>query len=356
MPSHTLHFIKPCRKTDSSPRLTPSIVAENKRKGIETTLILDLNILVRMEDVIIRRHSPNDFDLTRLINFINSCPPQSLCLTAGFALNEVHPKFKKLSFEMYELFLSIFCPQMVDHPTATRNTPNEAERTRAYEFSELSIEEQHLYSVPFFSLMQIHIINATKPSLSGVEKFKTYMSRVCDEIDMLSAVEAEIAKYCFCDKKPNYSDELNAKIEDIKNNFMSGSNKPAQRFKNIFNGVQDLKYIKGALEFSKEHFYGKTQDTWIATLDSKLYWLSESIHHYPVAGERDGKYFSINRSYDQQTCNYWLSVDALQEQLQHERSQNGKGTAPLGETGLPRIHNTLTTNGFREFFAVFKPT
>ncbi|QJI18738.1 MULTISPECIES: hypothetical protein [unclassified Pseudomonas] len=354
MSKHTLHFIKPCRKTDSSPRLTPNIVAENKRRGIETTLLLDLNILIRMEDVILRKHSPNDFDLTRLINFINLCPSESLCLTPGLALSEVHPKFKKLSFEIYEVFLSIFCPGMVDHPTATRNTLNEEERTRAYEFSELSIEEQYLYSVSLFSLMQIHIISAKHHNLSGVEKFELYLARVCGDIDMLSAVEAEIAKYCFCDKKLKYSKALNDKIEHIKENFMSGNSKPKQRFINIFNGVQDLKYIRGALEFSQEYFYGKPQDTWIATLDSKLYWLSESVHHYPVAGERDGKYFSIVRSPDQETCDYWMSVDRLQEHLQEKRRLNGKGVAPLGKDGMPRIHKTLTTTGFEEFFAVFK--
>ncbi|NWB64472.1 MULTISPECIES: hypothetical protein [Pseudomonas] len=353
MTSHTLHFIKACRETDSSPKLTPSIVTSNKREGIETTLILDLNILVRMEDVILRKHSPNEFDLTRLINFINSCPPHSLCLSPGFALNEVHPKFKKLSFEMFEVFLSIFCPGMIDHPTATRNTEQEQERTRAYEFSELSIEEQYVYSVSFFSLMQIHLINAKHPSLSGIEKFEKYLIRVCDGIDMLSALEAEIAKYCFCDKKPTYTMALNDKIEDIKKNFMDGSKKPKQRFKNIFNGVQDLKYIRGALQFSQQEFFGKLQDTWIATLDSKLYWLSESAHHFPVAGEPDGKYFSIVRSPDQQGCQYWLTVDLLQEQLSKQRVLNGKGSAPLGDEGMPRIHKALTTEAFEEFFATF---
>lgn len=353
MSSHTLHFIKACRETDSSPKLTPSIVTANKREGIETNLILDLNILVRMEDVILRKHSPNEFDLTRLINFINLCPPHSLCLSPGFALSEVHPKFKKLSFEIFDVFLSIFCPGMIDHPTATRNTEQEQERTQAYEFSELSIEEQYIYSVSFFSLMQIHIINAKYPSLSGVEKYKKYLTKVCDGIDMLSAVEAEIAKYCFCDKKPKYSTTLNYKIDAIKQNFMDGSSKPKQRFKNIFNGVQDLKYIRGALEFSQKHFFGKTQDTWIATLDSKLYWLSESVHHYPVAGEPDGKYFSIVRSPDQDACHYWTVVDLLQKQLREERELNGKGSAPLGDDGMPKIHKALTTKGFEEFFATF---
>lgn len=354
MNTHKLHFIKPCRKTDSSPILTPSIVTENKRKGIETTLILDLNILIRMEDVILKKRNPNEFDLTRLINFINLCPPESLCLTPGLALDEVHPKFKKLSFEIYEVFLSIFCPGMIDHPTATRNTLQEDERTRAYEFSELNLEEQYFYSVSFYSLMQIHIINANHKNLSSIEKFKCYLDRVCNNIDMISSMEAEIAKYCFCEKSHNYSNTLNDKIDDIKKNFTSASSKPKQRLKNIFNGVQDLKYIKGALEYSQELFFGKPQDTWIATLDSKLYWLSESAHHYPVDGERDGKYFSIVRSSDQETCNYWSSVDQLQVHTQAERQQRGKGKVPLDNDAIPIIHKTLTTKGFEEFLDTFK--
>lgn len=348
-----LRFIKPSRKTDSSPILTPEHVIANKRRNTETSLFLDLNILIRMEDVFLKGANPEEVGLMKLVNFINQCPPESLCLSPGFALSEVHPKYKKRCFELFEVFLSAFCPQMIDHPIATRHSEVELDDTRTRRFEELTIGEQYFHSVSFYSLLQIHIIDKTKDDLQPHEKFSAYLDDVSKDINMLSAVEAEIAKYCFCTKSEDYSQEFKDKIQAIKDNFLDRSEKPAQRLRNIFNAVQDLKYGKSALELSEEMFYGKNQETWIATLDSKLYWLSESIHHHPVPGEPDGKYYCVVRNDEQKNCPYWNTVDAMLDHKQKQRMSDGSATKPLGEDGLAKIHNTLITKGFGDFSRVF---
>ena len=120
MTNIALRFIKPCREEDSSPILSPERVLKNKRRGAETSLLLDLNILIRMEDVILRRKDPSKLGLMALVNFINQCPRESLCLTPGVALLEVHPKNRKQCSEIFDVFLSAFCPQD-NHPAATQN-------------------------------------------------------------------------------------------------------------------------------------------------------------------------------------------------------------------------------------------
>lgn len=349
LPGLKLRFIKPCRKTDSSPKLTVSRVIENKKRKTETSLLLDLNILIRMEDVILKGGNPVDLGLMELVNFLNQCPPESVCLTPGLALSEVHPKFKKQCFELFEVFLSIFCPQMVDHPTATRDSEIEQEEPRKLKFDELPIGEQYLHSISYYSLIQIHIIDSKYGNRTGLEKFNIYMDSVCNDIDMLSAVEAEIAKYCFSTKKEHYSQELKDRIQDIKDNFLDRHTNPKKHLINVFNGVQDLKYGKSALIFSEELFDGKNQETWVVTLDSKLYWLSESIHHYPVNGEPHSKYCCIVRTPEQENCEYWKSVDdALYERLDLRKNE-GKADVPLSEKDMENLHSILLNKGFTDF-------
>lgn len=344
-----MRFIKPCRETDSSPRLTVSRVKDNKDRKTETSLLLDLNILIRMEDVILRGKNPADLGLMELVNFVNQCPAESICLSPGFALSEVHPKFKKQCFEIFEVFLSIFCPQLVDHPTATRDSELEPEELRKLEFHELSLGEQYLHSISYYSLIQIHIIDSKYSNLSGVEKFNLYLDSVCDDIDMLSAVEAEIAKYCFCTKKDEYSQNLKDRIQDIKDNFLDRHTNPKKRLLNIFNGVQDLKYGKSALKYSEQMFFGKNQETWVATLDSKLYWLSESIHHCPVHGEPHSKFYSIVRTAEQKSCSYWQSVDDALYARQSIRAAERKASSPLNEEDMENLHKILLNKGFADF-------
>lgn len=344
-----LRFIKPCRKTDSSPKLTVSRVKDNKDRKTETSLLLDLNILIRMEDVILRNKKPAELGLMELVNFVNQCPAESVCLSPGLALSEVHPKYKKQCFEIFEVFLSIFCPQLVDHPTATRDSEVEPEVLTKLEFNELPLGEQYLHSISYYSLIQIHIIDSKYSDLSGVEKFNIYLESVCDDIDVISAVEAEIAKYCFCVKKEKYSQDLKDRIQDIKDNFLDRHTNPKKRLLNVFNGVQDLKYGKSALRYSEKMFYGKNQETWVATLDSKLYWLSESVHHYPVDGEPHGKYYSIVRTQEQESCDYWQSVDSTLFKKQSSRENKGKTSSPVNEEGMKNLHSILVNKGFNDF-------
>ncbi len=354
MTDYQLRFIKPCRESDSSPPLSVKRVKENKARNTETSLLLDLNILIRMEDVLLRGGDPNEFKLTELINFINTCPEESICLTPGFALNEVHPKFKNQCFGVYETFLSFFCPQMIDHPASTRHSETIVSNTRRKRFEELPIGEQYIHSVSYYSLIQIHIIDSSYPNLSPIDKFNKYMESVCKDIDLLSALEAEIAKYCFCEKKGNYSQGFKVKIQGIKDNFLNRNGRGEQRLMNIFNGVQDLKYIKSALLFSEEEFYGKNQETWIVTLDSKLYWLSESIHYFPVDGEPHSKYYCTVRTDEQNSCPYWQAVDDAFISLQEKRKLLGKGgDQPFKDGRVNELHTILITKGFEDFASAF---
>jgi hypothetical protein len=344
-----MRFIKPCRETDSSPKLTVRRVEENKGRKTETSLLLDLNILIRMEDVILRGKSPAELGLMELVNFVNQCPQQSVCLSPGLALSEVHPKFKKQCFEIFEVFLSIFCPQMVDHPTATRNSASESEDLRKLKFHELSIGEQYLHSISYYSLIQIHIIDSKHKNLTGEEKFEIYLNSVCNDIDMISAIEAEIAKYCFCEKKEEYSQNFKDRIQDIRDNFLDRNSNPEKRLLNIFNGVQDLKYGKSALKYSEEEFFGKNQETWVATLDSKLYWLSESIHHFPVDGEPHSKFYSIVRTTEQENCTYWKNVDKALYARQEMRENLRKSSSMLTDGDMKNLHSILLGKGFNDF-------
>lgn len=87
-------FIKPSHLGNSTPRLNTETVRSNKPKNIETTLVLDNNVLVKMKRIV---KAGNEYSsvlqhgLDNLVKFLNNCPPYSICLSPAFALNEMPP-------------------------------------------------------------------------------------------------------------------------------------------------------------------------------------------------------------------------------------------------------------------------
>jgi hypothetical protein len=78
------YFIKPSRSSPDEPLLNPTVVARNKLAGVETTLVLDTNLLISMEKAVARNAKPTQlkhFGLHNLILLLSRCPPKSIWLS-----------------------------------------------------------------------------------------------------------------------------------------------------------------------------------------------------------------------------------------------------------------------------------
>jgi hypothetical protein len=116
-----------------------SRAASNARKGIETSIVLDLNILSKMNDVVVKTTTYAASGLESLVKFINKLP---LVLSPGFALNEADKSYIETLWDSWEMFLWEYCPTYVDTPNATKNKVNQGSERR---FELLSRTEQHFF-------------------------------------------------------------------------------------------------------------------------------------------------------------------------------------------------------------------
>ena len=101
-------FIKPNHLGLNIPKLDPVLINSNKKQGIETTFVLDSNILIKMERVVKAGNkwsSVKENGLDNLIKLLQKCNPYSVCLSPGFALKEMPPQKPKFPWIFMKIFV-----------------------------------------------------------------------------------------------------------------------------------------------------------------------------------------------------------------------------------------------------------
>lgn len=305
-------FIKPSRSLGGGERLDPVVVARNHARGIETSLSLDTNILISMEKVVKNGNkwsSVKAQGLHNLISLLQRCPPKSICISPGLALKEMPPEAANRSREYYESFLSAHLPEFVDTPNSTRTIYKAA--SDGYGFEDLSPESQAVMAVPFTCIAYLNLVdkkNHGKP----IDKFKAYLDCLESKVDVLSAAEIEIAKYCFAEPPADCREVIDIRRR-VRGNFLkTRDNKsprsPSEVLAIAFNGASDLLLLQAA-NFMDEHgLDGVRQDSWIATKDEKLVDFSNIFHHVNLDGEA-GKYAVSSVTFEHSKDGYWQQAE-----------------------------------------------
>ncbi len=108
----SLYLIKGSRFDDPHPILTTDVVKRNMREGVETCLMLDLNVLVYMEDVVCGRKTLETTGLHKAVSILNST--HGLILVPGFGLHETSTPYLAARFAAFETFLRTYCPAYGD--------------------------------------------------------------------------------------------------------------------------------------------------------------------------------------------------------------------------------------------------
>ncbi|ELV8644659.1 hypothetical protein QNE66_004379, partial [Vibrio vulnificus] len=111
-------FIKPARLKHNSPELKKSKVLKNAMSSIETAVIIDLNILSKMNQVVKGEITLKASGLKELVKTLNNV--RALCLSPGFALNEAEASYVSDLYSSYETFLERYCRDYIDHPGAIK--------------------------------------------------------------------------------------------------------------------------------------------------------------------------------------------------------------------------------------------
>ena len=177
-------IIKPCRLRSHSPILKKARAISNYSKGIETSLILDLNILSKMNEVETEKIHYKQSGLNNLVKFLNHTP--FLCPTPGFAVQEVDKFNFRRIIKSFESFLEKYCPLYDDHPHATKGFIEIENKSNI--FRELPISEKYFNSVAYLAILKIQIIERIKQPTNPQEKFKQYMEYMISTANIIGAI------------------------------------------------------------------------------------------------------------------------------------------------------------------------
>jgi hypothetical protein len=287
-------FIKPNHLGTSIPELSAEIVRVNKSKNIETTLILDNNVLVTMERIVKNGNkwsSALESDLNNLLELLKNCPPYSICLSPAFALNEMPPQRAQSARDAYELFCEKHLPTFVDTPNSTNSSYDGVNEN--YGFNDLSIRSQKVLSITYLNFLYLNYIYHFFKG-APLEKFKAYVDLLDKKVDLLSATELEIAKYCFCDITKIKDKSTTDFVKNIRNNSVKITEykknprlpKSLAEFQKIaFNAASDIHLLHVVNAMDGRYLDGIKQDCWVATLDKKLASFSNFFHQLSINGE-----------------------------------------------------------------------
>lgn len=158
-------------------------------------------------------------------------------------------------------------------------------------------------------MLAIQVIAKENSGISPELKFSSYVSYMTSVANVLSAVEAEVAKYWFFDRTAVTEDGFKASCKKIRDNFNKGG-KGQGRLDYILNSARDLMYYRVTAISDGKKLDGRLQDTWLLTADQGLLELSKSIYFCPYEGTL-AKYVSFSRHPEQVSDPYWKFCDQL---------------------------------------------
>lgn len=335
-------FIKPSRFEDGTPSLNQSRIFLNGLLGIETSIVLDLNVLSRMNKVIEGEIQFEDSGLSDLVTLFNKNP---VFITPGFGLGEADNHYILDLVNSYELFIEQYCPEYKNTPNCLNDSLN---RKRSRKYIELEEGDKYMVSISYMSMLAVQIIAKENEELSPEEKFSKYIEYMIDEVDMLAAIEAEVAKIWFYDRSKVEDSGFKKSCAIIRDNFNKGG-KGYGRLEYILNSARDLVYYWATARKDGEYIEdGGAQDTWLVTGDEALIELTKYIHYIPRDGYRS-KFVAFPPIPEKETSSYWRYCDELfintvndrQETREETEEKTGEETT-LSEQDWGKIFSSIS--------------
>ncbi|HCQ9571063.1 hypothetical protein ACT4YA_18345 [Acinetobacter baumannii] len=337
-------FIKPNHLGLNIPKLDPVLINSNKKQGIETTLVLDSNILIKMERVVKAGNkwsSVKENGLDNLIKLLQKCNPYSVCLSPGFALKEMPPQKAKISMDFYENFCSVHLPNFVDTPNSTRKAYTDF--SSDYGFVDLTTEAKLAFVLPYLNFLYLNYIEYCY-SGTPIEKFKAYVDLLEEKVDLLSATEIEVAKYCFFNTTNLQEGKLKKFCQKIRENSVKYKNKRAVDINQIkqiaFNGASDIHLLHVTNAMDKKLLDNIKQDCWLVTMDKKLAAFCDLFHQISVNGVSQPYAMStiseemVNDEYWQSANEYFLLKSIKRREYHLSREFNLENLLPVVEDAI----------------------
>lgn len=263
-------------------KLDRNAIRENHRKGRQTNIMFDTNILITIESAYQtdQRHKElKDSGVLALTRLIEKTSKYGVFISPAAAYEELPPSRRGDMEAALNRFLKDYLPTFRDDPNSIK-VPFAGGSVDPESFSALPLERQKVVSCSYASLLAMNVIYRLE-ALTEPEKFVLYIDYCAEVLDLISLKELTVARYVFAPEKGITDYVRRRKVAATKNfaKLKKGGGKgltPPEIIERIaLNGANDLKLISAAdiVNNSREQFaYGLIKhDVWIATCDEKLY-------------------------------------------------------------------------------------
>lgn len=300
--------VKVARSGADSAYLTEQRLRENAKRRSSTSLLLDVNILFRINDYMSEANGiPSDELLknNRIDDFLRLCRfcqdnqvPYSL--SPGFCLLEISPETFDQTLRRYDAFFPMHGIHLSDdlQGKAAKPIPQQ------HDILSLPTDELNMRAVPFLYLCAMLLINAGTRSVHPWEKFDRFLEILREYVGWFSEKELAVAKVILGDIGNRYGhlfdEEGRDLVKKMRRNFALTKDKRQPRsaeeaIRLAFNGANDLSMITFATAADGMCIDGITQDVWLYSNDRKLTAFLTNLLAYRVfLPDEPGKYVEIS--------------------------------------------------------------
>lgn len=316
-------IFKPNKVFETEKCFDINLIKNNKAKNIETSLIFDNNVVIKIEKIVKNGNTwrqVREKGLDKLVRLLQKSSAKSVCVSIGGALREMPPQNVRFARECYEKFCSIHLPSFVDTPNSIQGEFIHGEVEGSYGFDDLDHSSKALFLIHYVSFIYLNAVYLNASVQAGENKLELYLDLVSEKLNCISAMDLEIAKYCFSPDQNN----LNNYRKNIRKNFLKYNDKLPKNIDDIkkiaFNATCDVHFVDMVNSSDQNGLDEVEQDTWIVTFDEKLVDLFR-FFYYVNEGDAVGRIAVSARSKDH-TADYWREVDSIAL----KRSMNRLGT------------------------------
>lgn len=312
------YFFRPSHPLNKREKLDIDLIRRNIAVGIETTLLIDTNLLIAIEKTVKLGNTSSIMEqagLKRLVSLALGSPPKSLCLSPGLALAEMPPALASRAQSAYQSFCKVHLPTFADTP----NTINSIFEGKVvdYGFNDLEEAKKKLLAIPYYALLILNLADKQSKAKPQV-KFERYIEELANNLNVLSAKEIEIAKHCLFEPKASDKTKIDLR-KKLRSNFLKtkedkGISSAKDAFSVAFNGACDLTLINAATRLQRNGLDGVTQDCWVVTADRKLYEFSTVFEYLDVFGQA-GQFAVSSISATQADDPCWQAANELHQRL-----------------------------------------
>lgn len=327
-----IQFIKPCRRTDEGHReLTPEYALECFMQGKVVQINLDNCSLQRME-MLQEDSTIKDVERVGLLPLAKILEVAPFISLTAMGVNEMPDKHVAKSMRAYQLFCKKFWPSHKDDKEATFRSFDESSIDRKVEFRKLPDGARCVYGTSYITMLQVQNIKLNHADKSPEEQFELYIYSMITMLDVLSAFDMEIAKYCFWSPTSNEINQLPESVQqrrrDIKKNFAKVGSELDKCKWLAFDAAMDIHWLCGSnyaedlgvtLSIDGREFM---IDNWVGTNDHKLFNICKDIHWVFSQGS-NMKLLAVTREDELYGYPYWKFVDQKTEDIMKYRRAKG---------------------------------